>query len=73
MVLAAIFFHVVQLCGTFLWDIFRGPNLSMWVRVRAAHDGALVFKDLDMVDIGLRSRCVIDVDPSVDDGQDLGL
>lgn len=53
MISLAVLCHVLQFNGSLLWDVFCRPDLTVRMRVRAAHDSALVFKDLDVVDMVL--------------------
>src|SRR6266849_4525748 len=44
-----------------------GPNLAMWMRVAAPHDLATILKDLDIIDVGQRSKVGVLMRPDVDD------
>ena len=73
MIPLAVLGHVLKLDGSLLGDILCRPDLSMWMWVRAAHDGAFILKDLDVVDMFLLLHLFVGRDPGVNHGHNLGL
>ena len=45
-----------KLTGGLVGDMFRGPDLAVWMWVGGTHHGAAVFKDLDVADVGTRTQ-----------------
>lgn len=61
-----------KLFAGFFWDVIERPNLTVRVRIRAAHSRALVLEDLDVLDKGVLSRdLLVDPLPALDDGDDV--
>ena len=56
----------------FVGDVAGGPDLAVRVRVGAAHDRALVFKDLHVVDEIALAEVARLIRPSLNDGLHFG-
>lgn len=52
-ILLTVLCHILQFDGCLLRDVLCRPDLTVRMRVRATHDGALIFKDLDVIDMVL--------------------